>query len=77
MNERWKYQIKTGVPFGIIMPIIMTLFDWYGTSATFLEAFISVKFLTKFVIFMTVGIFLIGYSNWREHNKNQEYNKQK
>lgn len=75
MSERWKYQIKTGLPFGIVMPIIMTLFDWYGTSATFTEAFFTLKFLMKFIVFMTMGIFVIGYSNWRERAKNEMYNK--
>jgi hypothetical protein len=28
MNERWKYQIRTGLPFGIIMPIVIISFDW-------------------------------------------------
>ena len=77
MSERWKYQIKTGLPFGIIMPIIMTLFDWYGTESSFTAAFLSVKFLIKLVFFLFVGVFGIGYSNWREKQKNNEYNKQK
>lgn len=77
MGERWEYQIKKGLPFGISMPLIMTLFDWYGTSETFTEAFFSWKFLVKFIVFMTLGIFAIGYSYWREKQKNEEYNKQK
>lgn len=75
MNDRWKYQIKTGLPFGILMPIVLTSFDWYGTS--FAAAFFTEKFLIKLVVFLFVGIFLIGYSNWREKRKNEEYNKQK
>jgi len=75
MNERWKHQIRAGLPFGIIMPVIMTLFDWFGTSASFTEAFFTMKFLVKFIVFMILGIFLIGYSNWREKAKNEMYNK--
>jgi hypothetical protein len=75
MSERWKYQIKTGLPFGIVMPIIMTLFEWYGTSETFAEAFFTMKFLIKLIVFMTIGVFLIGYSYWRERAKNEMYNK--
>jgi len=75
MNKRWKHQIKSGLPFGIGMPIIMTLFDWFGTSATFTEAFFTIKFLVKFIVFMLLGIFLIGYSSWREKVKNEMYNK--
>ncbi|HNP32353.1 MAG TPA: hypothetical protein PKN96_03580 [Flavobacterium sp.] len=77
MNERWKHQIKSGLPFGIIMPVIMTLVEWYGTSETFAEAFFTIKFLVKLIVFMTAGIFLIGYSSWREKRKNNEYNNQK
>jgi hypothetical protein len=75
MSERWKYQIKKGLPFGIIMPIVMTSFDWFGTSETFAQAFISKKFLAELVIFLFVGIFAIGYSSWREKAKNEMYNK--
>ncbi len=77
MSERWKYQFKTGLPFGIMMPVVMTLFDWFGTSASFDEAFFSMNFLVKLVIFLLGGIFVIGYFNWREKQKNLEYNKQK
>lgn len=77
MSERWKYQIKTGLPFGIIMPIAMTLLDWWGSSTSLADAFISKKFLAQLAIFLSVGVFAIGYSNWRERAKNEEYNKQK
>lgn len=75
MNERWKYQIKTGLPFGIIMPVVLTSLDWYGTS--FKEAFITQKFLISLIVFLFGGVFVIGYFNWKEHKKGQEYNKQK
>lgn len=75
MNERWKYQLKKGLPFGIVMPIIITLFEWYGTSETFGQAFFTLRFLLKFIVFMALGIFLIGYSYWREKAKNEMYNK--
>ncbi|WP_264519964.1 hypothetical protein [Flavobacterium sp. N1994] len=75
MNERWTYQLKKGLPFGIIMPIIITAIEGYGTSYT--EAFLSIKFLIELVLFLFVGIFIIGYSSWREKRKNNEYNDQK
>jgi hypothetical protein len=75
MSERWKYQLRAGLPFGIIMPIVLTSFEWFGTSFT--QAFISIKFLSYLGIFLFVGIFLMGYSSWREKKKNEEYNKQK
>ncbi|WP_396156141.1 hypothetical protein [Flavobacterium sp.] len=75
MNERWKYQIKSGVPFGILLPIVLGLLDWYGTS--FSEAFFTLKFLISLLVFLFLGIFVIGYYNWREKRKTLEYNKQK
>jgi hypothetical protein len=75
MNERWTYQIKKGLPFGIIMPIIITGIESYDTSYT--EAFLSKNFLIELVLFLFVGIFIVGYSSWREKRKNNEYNDQK
>ncbi|MGV3697804.1 hypothetical protein [Flavobacterium sp.] len=75
MSERWKYQIKTGLPFGLGLPIVITSFEWFGTS--FAEAFLTKKFLVYLLVFLFFGIFVIGYSNWREKKKNEEYNKQK
>lgn len=75
MIERWKYQIKTGWPFGVIMPVVITLFDWFGSTFSLIDAFFSKRFLIELVIFLFVGIFAIGYSNWRERAKNEMYNK--
>lgn len=75
MNERWKHQIKAGLPFGIIMPVLLTLFEGYGAS--YKDAFFSERFLMQLGIFLFVGVFVIGYSKWREVRKNEEYNKQK
>jgi hypothetical protein len=75
MSKRWKHQFKSGLPFGIIMPILMTSFDWFGTPLSFKEAFFSKKFLEELVIFLFVGVFIIGYSSWREKAKNEMYNK--
>lgn len=73
MGERWKYQVKKGLPFGIIMPILLTIFEGYGAS--YAEAFLSVRFLIQLGVFLFFGIFVIGYSYWRERQKNEMYNK--
>ena len=75
MSERWKYQIKSGLPFGLLLPIVLGLFDWYGTS--FSDAFLTKKFLINLIIFLFGGIFVIGYFNWKEEQKKEEYNEQK
>jgi hypothetical protein len=75
MSERWKYQIKSGLPFGLLLPIVLGLLDWYGTS--FSEAFFTLKFLISLLVFLLGGIFVIGYYNWKEVQKNIEYNEEK
>lgn len=75
MSERWKYQIKSGLPFGLLLPIVLGLLDWYGTS--FSEAFFTLKFLISLLVFLFGGIFVIGYYNWKEVQKNIEYNEEK
>ena len=62
MNERWRYQIKTGSRFGILMALIFGFWESYTSS--FEEAFLSLKFILKLVIFIVIGIFLIGYESW-------------
>ena len=75
MSERWKYQIKSGLPFGLLLPIVLGLLDWYGTS--FSEDFFTLKFLISLLVFLFGGIFVIGYYNWKEVQKNIEYNEEK
>jgi len=75
MSERWKYQIKSGLPFGLLLPIVLGLLDWYGTS--FSEAFFTLKFLISLLVFLLGGIFVVGYYNWKEVQKNIEYNEEK
>ena len=75
MSERWKYQIKSGLPFGLLLPIVLGLLDWYGTS--FSEDFFTLKFLISLLVFLLGGIFVIGYYNWKEVQKNIEYNEEK
>jgi hypothetical protein len=41
MSERWKYQIRIGLFFGLFMSFGMTVFDWLDKS--FEEAFLLKK----------------------------------
>lgn len=75
MSPRWKYQIKSGLPFGLLMPVVLGVIEWFGTS--FSEAFLTLKFLISLLVFLFGGIVVIGYFNWKEVQKNEEYNKQK
>jgi len=75
MSERWKYQLRTGLPFGIILPIGLSLFEWFYTP--FNEVFFTPKFFIRFLIFLVVGVFGVGYANWRKKLKDEQYDKQK
>ena len=75
MSQRWKHQIKAGLPFGILMPIFLTALEGY--YSTYQEAFCSIKLLYRLLVFLPIGVFVIGYSSWRERFKNEQYNKQK
>jgi hypothetical protein len=67
MSERWKYQVRSSLIFILLMPLFTTLMDWMDTS--FAEAFFSFKFLVRVLVFALVGIFGIGYFNWKEKLK--------
>lgn len=67
MTERWNYQIKQGLLYGLIMSVLSAGFELQ--EKTFEEAFMSYRFLIRLLIFIVVGIFLIGYLNWKEKQK--------
>jgi energy-coupling factor transporter transmembrane protein EcfT len=69
MSERWKYQVKHGLFYGILMAVLTAL--WKLTDNTFKEAFLTWNFLLRVVIFVLVGIFLVGYFNWKEKQKSK------
>jgi hypothetical protein len=69
MSERWKYQIKSGSFFGVTMTIVSSLFDL--SEKDFTAIFFSYKFIVRLVIFLILGIFVLGYYNWKEKIKKQ------
>ena len=69
MTERWKYQIKTGGFWGLFMTIFMALFQMKEIPLS--VQFTSFQFYFRFVVFMLVGIFVLGYSSWKAKNKRQ------
>jgi hypothetical protein len=71
MNERWKYQIKTGLPWGIFMTVFMILFEI--RKVPFLEQVSKPFFYFKAVAYVAVGIFILGYSSWK--SKKKKHNK--
>lgn len=69
MNERWKYQIKTGGFWGIFMTVFTILFELKQVS--FLEQISKPTFYIRLVGYVIVGIFVLGYFNWKAKLKKE------
>jgi hypothetical protein len=69
MNERWKYQIKTGGFWGIFMTVFTILFELKQVS--FLEQISKPTFYIRLVGYVIVGIFVLGYFNWKAKLKRE------
>jgi predicted MFS family arabinose efflux permease len=73
MNERWKYQLKVGVFWGLFMSGCMLLFEI--KEKPIMSQIVTTGFYLKLVIYVAVGIFVLGYFNWKAKKK-QEANNQ-
>ena len=67
MSERWKYQIKIGLIWGIILSVILMAIDLFENS--FEDVFFSKINLLRTLYFIVVGIFLLGYLSWKKKIK--------
>lgn len=67
MNERWQYRLKTGGIWGVFMVVFTILFDLKEKPLT--EQFSNSNFYLRSVIYIGIGIFVLGYFNWRAKNK--------
>jgi hypothetical protein len=67
MSERWKYQLKTGMFWGVFMAVSMTMID--ACEHKNFGLILSWNFLLKFIVFCAVGIFILGYFNWKAKEK--------
>jgi hypothetical protein len=73
MSERWKYQIKMGGFWGIFMIIFMTLFEI--KEKPLMEQLSSTNFYIRAGIYLAVGIFGLGYYNWKQKMKSENSEK--
>ena len=67
MSERWKFQLKNGLIWGFIVSFIMAAFDL--SELSFEDAFLSKENLFRTLYFVLAGIFIVGYSNWKQKIK--------
>jgi hypothetical protein len=63
MNERWKYQLKVGLFWGLFMLVFMTLFEW--KEQPIMTQLSSLKFYVRLVVYLALGIFFVGYFSWK------------
>lgn len=67
MSERWKYQLKTGGIWGVFMVIVITFFDL--KDKPIITQLSSWNFYVRGVIYIGIGIFVLGYFNWKAKQK--------
>ena len=73
MSERWKYQLKTGGFWGLFMTVFSVLFELNEKS--FLTQITNPNFLIKVTGYIVVGIFVLGYFNWKAKIKKEQNNQ--
>jgi len=69
MSERWKHQLKTGLPWGLFMTVFLGFFGINDKS--FSEQIQSGFFYFQMVIFLLFGIFVLGYFSWKSKIKRE------
>ncbi len=70
MSERWKFQLKNGLIWGLIMSFLMYAVDTIDMS--FRDAFLTRKNLFRILFFVITGIFLVGYFSWKKKIKSEK-----
>ena len=63
MSERWKFQLKNGLIWGLLVSLIMTGFDLFEMSIE--DALLSNKNLFRMLLFILAGIFVVSYFSWK------------
>lgn len=64
MSERWKFQVKNGLFFGVLTTFFSTLFDFDNDS--FLDTLLSKETIIRMVLFTLAGIFIVSYFSWKK-----------
>ena len=69
MSKRWKYQLKYGLIWGLLVSFITATFDLY--SMTFQEVYLSEKNTIRTALFVLAGIFVVSYFSWKKKTKSE------
>ena len=73
MSERWRYQIKTGGLWGVLMIIFSIVFSIKEKPLAVQLS--SPNFYIRSVVYIAMGVFVLGYFNWKAKKKQEENNK--
>jgi hypothetical protein len=74
MTARWKYQFRFGLLWGTLMTVLMTAFNAWENENW--HMFLKWNFLLRLAVFCAVGIFLVGYFNWKDKERALSKTKQ-
>ncbi len=69
MSERWKFQLKNGLIWGVLVSCITAAFDLARMS--FEDAFLSKKNLLRMLLFVLAGVFVVSYFSWKKKIKRE------
>jgi len=69
MSERWKFQLKNGLIWGLLVSFIMAGFDLFEMSIE--DALLSNKNLFRMLLFIVTGIFVVSYFSWKQKIKKE------
>ncbi len=73
MNKRWNYQLVTGGLWGVFMTAFNVLFEFKDKPLA--QQLVSANFYIRAVVFILVGIFVLGYFNWKAKVKREQEQK--
>jgi hypothetical protein len=74
MSERWKFQLKSGGIWGLFMSLFFLLFNMKEQPIVFqLEHY---EFWLRTAFYLIIGIFGLGYYNWKQKVKRDNSIKQ-
>ena len=64
MSERWKFQLKNELIWGLLVSFIMAGFDLFEMSIE--NALLSNKNLFRMLLFILTGVFVVSYFSWKK-----------
>jgi len=69
MSERWQYQIKSGGFWGLFMTAFSVFFEI--KEKPFMTQLSNPNFYIRAVGYILIGIFVLGYFNWKQKEKRE------